>query len=415
MLNKIKSFSSRISGASKGFEIEHQIFNITSFVILLFGIQAGILNYILGLHYMTVVLAIPGSIIAFLIYWKSFNSEKLENKLLIIFVVSTYVILMPMHFFNGGSYGTVFFLMIMLINMFILIGKVKQIFYMCLSLTLAIISLIFIEIKFPNFVFPYKNDEQRFTDFITVLLYTITFTAYIFWMYKKNHEKSRLKILKQNKDLEDSQKLILDKNEKIEALLMEMHHRIKNNLQVVSSLIALQINRIEKTDPQKALIESKNRLDIMSLLHQQLQINEIETNVNFKDFISSICESLCSVFQLNPNSIEFNYFLKSEFITFDKVNSIGLILNELITNSIKYAEPKNQELRIEINCDLLVQNELEYLIITYSDNGSIKINFEEVRDDSLGLKIIQTLLKQLNSEMTIDSSSFNSFKLKIQL
>ncbi len=115
MLNTIKSLSSEISGDLKGFEIEHQIFNITYFVFLLFVNQTRRLNYILGTHCLKVVLAFPVCILAFLIYLKSFNSDKLKNNLLITFSVSICVILKPIHFFNGVqmqqffSYGFKFF------------------------------------------------------------------------------------------------------------------------------------------------------------------------------------------------------------------------------------------------------------------------------------------------------------------
>lgn len=415
MLTNLKQFSDKLTGKSKGVQIEHQIFNLTCFVIFIFGVQAGIINYLIGLHYMTVVLAVPGCLIALIIYLISIKSDKLNNKLLITFVIATYLVLMPLHFYNGGSYGTVFFLMIMLINMFILIGKVKQIFYLCLSLTLAILSLIFIEMYFPDLVIPYKDSSQRFSDFITVLIYSITFTSYIFWMYKKNHEKSRRYILAQNIKLEESHELIEKKNEKIEALLIEMHHRIKNNLQVVSSLISLQINRVESINPKKALIESRNRLDIMSLLHQQLHINEIGTSVVLSDFISSICNSLKTVFEFKEDTINIHFEQKSASIDFDIANCMGLILNELITNSIKYALPENGILNLEICFSSEIRDESEFLVLVYTDNGANRIHLNEIREDSLGLKIIHTLVKQLNSELKIDTSSKNIFTLKTPL
>ncbi len=197
-------------------------------------------------------------------------------------------------------------------------------------------------------------------------------------------------------------------NEK-EVLLKEIHHRVKNNLQIISSLLNLQSRYIEDKNALGVFKESQNRIKSMALIHEKLYQSEDITRIDFIEYIRSLTFHLFHSYSVDQSTIGLS--ISSEDVLFDIDTSIpcGLIINEILSNSLKYAFPDGR--KGKINIDLHLEGEKYVLII--SDNG---IGFPEGLDfqntETLGLRLVNILVGQINGAITLDKSEGTSFKIE---
>lgn len=197
-------------------------------------------------------------------------------------------------------------------------------------------------------------------------------------------------------------------NEK-DVLLKEIHHRVKNNMQVISSLLNLQSRYIEDKNAFRVFKESQNRIKSMALIHEKLYQSEDLTKIDFSEYLRSLTFHLFHSYSVDQSTIGLS--INSENVLFDIETSIpcGLIINEILSNSLKYAFPDGRE--GVINIDLHLKGEKYVLII--SDNG---IGFPENLDfkdtETLGLRLVNILVNQINGVITLDKSGGTSFKIE---
>ncbi|MFZ9045716.1 MAG: histidine kinase dimerization/phosphoacceptor domain -containing protein [Cyclobacteriaceae bacterium] len=187
------------------------------------------------------------------------------------------------------------------------------------------------------------------------------------------------------------------KNKKIEMLMRELHHRVKNNLQVISSLLGLQSMKLEDADAQKAVAEGKERIRAMSLIHQKLYQEENVTAVNIKEYMQNLVSEL---------SNSYGYHDKAKIIVdvpdlamdADTTLPLGLIVNELVSNAFKYAYKDIEKPVLELK--FIQENKLSKLLI--KDNGKgMPVGFDLSSAQSFGLKLVNLLAKQLNGNITV--------------
>ncbi len=221
------------------------------------------------------------------------------------------------------------------------------------------------------------------------------------------------RIFNQKKKIE-SQNLIISKalSEK-DILLREIHHRVKNNLQLVSSLLGLQSHHITDPNALEALNSGKSRVKSMALIHQNLYNKENLTGVSVREYLEKLSKELITSFKVDTNRIELLTDIPNILLDVDTLIPMGLIINELLTNALKYAFPNNGEGQINIR----LFEEAGQLRLEFSDNG-IGIDIDKRSSESFGYKLIDTLLEQLEGEMEIKSDSgtkllfaFNDYKI----
>jgi two-component sensor histidine kinase len=183
-----------------------------------------------------------------------------------------------------------------------------------------------------------------------------------------------------------------------EILMKEMHHRVKNNLQIISSLLSLQMDGFDDDKAINALSSSRDRIIAMSLVHQQLYQNNGVTQVELKKFLSELLHNLGRVYSY----IEMNVKSTELMIELDIAVPLSLIVSELITNSCKHGFSKNQHGSIQVSASM----DHDQLYLTIGDNGKGFSSEEKWnRPNSLGFEIIQTLTKQLNGNIECTSSN----------
>ena len=204
--------------------------------------------------------------------------------------------------------------------------------------------------------------------------------------------------------------------EEKEVLLKEIHHRVKNNLQVISSLLYLQSKSIKDEKTLNLFNDSQNRVKSMALIHEKLYQSRDFAGINFYDYVKGLIEHLNKTFKNNSREVKTNINIDNIKLSLDTAISCGLIVNELITNAHKYAFPQswieqktNKEFRIDIN----VYNEKndQYILIV-SDNGvGMPENFDIQNTNSLGLKLVNSMINQLGGRIEISNNSGAQFKI----
>jgi len=196
-----------------------------------------------------------------------------------------------------------------------------------------------------------------------------------------------------------------------EILLKEIHHRVKNNLQFISSLLGLQTEHIEDEAALGALQEGQDRVQSMALIHQNLYQDKNLTGVNIKDYFLKMIHGLFDSYNIRDDQIELNLSVDDLNLDVDTVIPIGLIVNELITNSLKYAFTNMDKGIITIS----LHEEGEILRLKVVDNG-IGFGDDELPTlgSSFGYRLIEAFASQLRAELSVDGSSGTVVTLDIQ-
>jgi len=182
-----------------------------------------------------------------------------------------------------------------------------------------------------------------------------------------------------------------------DILLKEIHHRIKNNLQVVSSLLSLQVNKSSNEELKRVIKNSKQRISAISLVHERMYESDLSGEIFVKPYIKELVLNISST-HLNENeSFKQDIHIDDFKLNMDLLVPCSLILNEIITNIFKYAFKTAPYLRIDIRKK---KNEISMII---ADNGP-GIEEETKTKSSLGMKLIKMLSIQLNATIQVDSS-----------
>ncbi len=181
-----------------------------------------------------------------------------------------------------------------------------------------------------------------------------------------------------------------------DMLLKEIHHRVKNNLQVVGTLLDLQMNSVDDIQARDAMGESASRVKSISLIHQQLYQNEDITTIEFSKFSKELLYQVSSIFRSKNQNVRLTGNINETNIDIDTAIPLGLILNELMTNSFKYAFAKQDDGFIEIN---LSTEGFEYTL-SYRDTGpGLPENFDIKTAKTLGMKLLIRLCKQIGGSL----------------
>ncbi|HRI61979.1 MAG TPA: histidine kinase dimerization/phosphoacceptor domain -containing protein [Saprospiraceae bacterium] len=190
--------------------------------------------------------------------------------------------------------------------------------------------------------------------------------------------------------------------EEKERLLREIHHRVKNNLQIVMSLLNSQSVYLENEKALTAIRDSQQRIHSISLIHQKLYQSENVAMIDMSDYIRELVEYLQGSYDTGQN-IRFD--LQTEHIELDVTQAVpvGLILNEAISNAVKYAFPNHQEGIVTI---LMQQTDDDHIRLTVSDNGNgLPAGFDINKSNSLGMSLMRGLSKQLNGSFELKNDN----------
>ncbi len=197
----------------------------------------------------------------------------------------------------------------------------------------------------------------------------------------------------------DQEKRIRDEKEK-EVLLKEIHHRVKNNMQVISSLLNLQRNHVDNVYAQNLLNDSISRIQSMSLVHEILYKSGDFARINFKDYIDDLTGELKNTFTMPNKDITISTRIEDIKLTIEKAVPCGLIINELVSNAMKHAFLHMNRGFIEIR---FFTTKNKTYIISIHDNGS-GFNSDKITENAgtLGFQLVNSLTRQLGGTLDVD-------------
>jgi two-component sensor histidine kinase len=239
-----------------------------------------------------------------------------------------------------------------------------------------------------------ERDQKERLIYYVMLLAMLSALGMGFTLY---HQRQ-----KANKLLSNKNKLIEKSLNEKEILLKEIHHRVKNNLQIISSLLNLQSRQIEDPKALEAIQEGRNRVASMALIHKNLYQEEDLTGVDAADYIDKLTYNLMSSYQLSDQDVHFEKDIDSIQLDVDVVIPLGLILNEIITNSLKYAFKGMEKGLIRMS---LKETEAG-LELRVSDNGKgLPAGFDPDQLNSLGFRLIRAFAQKLEADLSITSEA----------
>ncbi len=220
-----------------------------------------------------------------------------------------------------------------------------------------------------------------------------------------------LKFSQQNKKIKEQNIVISKALAEKEILLKEIHHRVKNNLQVISSLLGLQSRKIKDQAALDAINEGRTRVQSMSLIHQNLYKENNLTGVEIKNYLGKLCKNLFATYNISNEQIHLKTSIENIILDVDSIVPIGLILNELISNALKHAFPKGGSGIININ----ISENTDGLLIVVQDNGiGMKSDDPLVDSDSFGYHLIKVFQRKLNADLNISTSNGTSISILIR-
>ena len=197
------------------------------------------------------------------------------------------------------------------------------------------------------------------------------------------------------------------------TLLKEVHHRVKNNLQVICSLLSMQIACAKGDEFARPLNDAHSRVLAMSLIHEQIYQSDSLADLDFGDYIALLSERLFSTYCVEPARIRLNLTVEPVLLTMHQAIPCGLILNELISNSLKHAFSGGREGAISITLKKLDDHRVELAV---ADDGiGFPADFRWENSSSLGLQVVRTLIKQLRGDLTVSGDAGASFRFTWKL
>ncbi len=226
----------------------------------------------------------------------------------------------------------------------------------------------------------------------------ITLGALLLGLLYRNYslkQKTNQKLEQLNDDLAIKNNLLDKRNAENELLLKEIHHRVKNNLEVVSSLLSLQSAKIDDPEIQEAMLASQNRVQSMGILHQKLYQSEHLAFIEMKNYFKNLSENILDSYN-ETDRIDVDIDMNEIEMDVDTAVPVGLIVNELLTNSLKYAFPDGKKGNIKL---ALESTDKENFTLKISDNGIGKSPNTKAKGTGFGTQLVDLLTRQIDGKL----------------
>lgn len=242
---------------------------------------------------------------------------------------------------------------------------------------------------------------------VLILLLIIAFLTANNRRFKKRETQLSIK----NKQIQVQNTQIEQSLKEKEALIKEIHHRVKNNLQIITSMLNLQIGKIEDEKTENIFFEAKQRINAIALTHQMLYQKTTISNINLVEYIETLVRQIEATMSSTKIEIITNLTPTNERLTIDGAVPLGLIINELLTNSYKHAFPKGKKGIITVS---LTEN-TDSFTIKVSDNGiGLPVDFDQTESKTLGMELVFILVEQLDAKLKIENTDGSAFSFDIK-
>jgi two-component sensor histidine kinase/CheY-like chemotaxis protein len=299
-----------------------------------------------------------------------------------------------LYFVRDGLIGFVItFSLVSIIFDIIINSRLKQLIFPALGILFmtlgAIVDIMFIYTGINYDFFP-NEYYSRFSLNLTIMLVFLMATV------MRDFVLSSI-------ELDKAEKTIRSSRAEKEVMLREIHHRVKNNMQVISSLLNLQAEYIVDDKDRQVFMDNSNRLLAMSMVHDKLYKTYDLSHINFKEYLNNFINELIEIYSLNPGDIKFYMNVDSVPVAIDKAIPCGIIIYEIVSNSIKHAFHGRNENTIRID---FIHNTGGIYQLKVSDNGrGFPADLSMSSSRNFGLHLIKGLVKQLDGSLTMNSDN----------
>lgn len=342
-------------------------------------------------------------IILFVLLLNKMGKHKIAIWHLLIVVIFSIFYFDSYSGFNSGSYLYYFPSTFAIAFLFDFKTEVKKIIYLtCLIIITVIINLL---TQHSIFESSYLTDEMRRSMFYFNLPASLISISYFIYLSIQNN-KIQNKILEEKLIEKQKSEIAINKSLKEkELLLSELHHRVKNNLSIISSILNFGIQN--NSDSKTALIESKNRVQSMALIHNLLYRNPDLSSISFSIYIDALVQEIDSSYPIkNAKKIIIEKIITDVELDINKAIPCGLLINELLTNAYKHAFTINS---VNPTITIKFSNESLSYYLEIKDNG-VGLPENYISKKTSGMEIIESLCDQLEAKYNFTSKGGVSFK-----
>lgn len=233
------------------------------------------------------------------------------------------------------------------------------------------------------------------------MLFALMTIGYLLHQYLLFQSYAEKQLKRANRELAEQNQIIAKKSEENSTLAKEIHHRVKNNLQIIISLLRMHSYEVRSEETKRHFSEAINRIMSMSLIHQKLYQSRNLTNVDFESYVKDLTCEIIRSSGCRLGSISCDIVSDSIPVGLENIVPMGLLLNELTTNSLKHAFQENKGGAIHIS---LRQHTPEKIVLEYADNGTWKSSDD--KETSFGLELIELLTNQLEGNYLRTGSAY---------
>jgi two-component sensor histidine kinase len=357
------------------------------------------------------LIAISFAIVIFaLAIFSNHLKKHLVSSILLLFNTNYCVAFFSIYLgFNSGIHLYLFTSPLIVLSLFHGKGK-RIIFISMMTYLINFLVLIFIK-KYYKISFIQLDESELEFLYMTNFIFAITILITLCLYFLLNNEKINHLLLAKNLEMakEIAVRQIAEKFAKTalkekELLLGEIHHRVKNNLAIISALINLQIENLKDDESKIIFEETKDRIYSMALIHNQLYQNKSFAQIEFAQYINNFCSYLVKSYQTNPN-IEIIEKTTAVFLDIKTAIPCALILNELITNAFKHAFKNNGKGKIEVGLKVIIDKQILFYV---SDTGT-GMDSKQLQATSMGMSLITSLIEQIDGKLEYLNQNGSTF------
>jgi two-component sensor histidine kinase len=281
--------------------------------------------------------------------------------------------------------------------------KKAMLFHFLLIIAFMIINVV---TRYELFKSEFLTDEKRSHMFMFNLTFSAASVGFFVYLMIQNNLKESYFYIQSIEERKQSEKVIKEALTEKNLLIAELHHRVKNNLAIISGLFSLTINDSIHDDAKNVLLESRNRVRSMALIHNRLYKSDSFTDVNFDEYIHELVSEITTSYPSISNSVNVKTDINNVILNVNSAIPCGLILNELLTNAYKHAFKDKTE--GEISISFLHKN--GQFIMTVKDNGcGLPLDYN--KKQSLGITVIEALTEQLDGKSKFTDNQGTHFEL----
>lgn len=252
----------------------------------------------------------------------------------------------------------------------------------------------------------FLTDEKRSQMFMFNLIFSASAVGFFVYLLIQNNLNESYSYILRIEEKRQSEIAIKQALAEKNLLIAELHHRVKNNLAIISGLFSLTLNDNLTDDAKNVLIESRNRVRSMALIHNRLYKSDSFTDVNFEEYINELISEITSSYPTISNSIKVSTHINNVSLNVNAAIPCGLILNELLTNCYKHAFKDRAEGEICVT----FSSDKDKIVMTVKDNGR-GLPADYNKKQSLGITVIEALTEQLDGKSNYISDKGTTFEL----